>query len=318
MRNPSVIGRAAALAAVALAVVAVAADRAAGRLELQGQRDLRERQPDRDRRPRAGVRQQRRDRLEHLADAQRPGEADAVDQQLDVRRRCARARSRRSARCRCRGSPTATSTCGSARRPARRSRIAARSRPHDTASEVDLDEVLDTLDAPTRKALQEVIQGSAAAVRQRGPEDAGRVAVPEPGDRVAQRPVPRDQPGHEQVHAVHRQVLEPRLRHRHAALGPRGPGSEHLSTTTRRWPASTPRSASRSSSFPGFMALADTTFVNLRNALGVVQPLVDVSKPVAPEAAAAARPAEAARRGLRPDRQRPGSRRSVVRAPTTT
>jgi phospholipid/cholesterol/gamma-HCH transport system substrate-binding protein len=34
---------------------------------------------------------------------------------------------------------------------------------------------------------------------------------------------------------------------------------------------------------PGFMALANTTFVNLRHALDVVTPLVNVSKPVAPK-----------------------------------
>ena len=34
---------------------------------------------------------------------------------------------------------------------------------------------------------------------------------------------------------------------------------------------------------PQFMALADTTFVNLRNALDDLTPLVNISKPVAPK-----------------------------------
>jgi phospholipid/cholesterol/gamma-HCH transport system substrate-binding protein len=57
----------------------------------------------------------------------------------------------------------------------------------------------------------------------------------------------------------------------------------HLSTTTGALASQHTALGESIQRLPGFMALADTTFVNLRNALGVVQPLVDVSKPVAPK-----------------------------------
>ena len=67
----------------------------------------------------------------------------------------------------CRGSPTGTSTCDSARRPPRDPPNGVIG-TNDTTSAVDLDQLFNTLDAPTIKGLQEVIQGSATQYAGRG------------------------------------------------------------------------------------------------------------------------------------------------------
>ena len=88
----------------------------------------------------------------------------------------------------------------------------------DTTSEVDLDEIFNTLNGPTLKGLQDVFQGSASQVKGAGPEDAGGLPVPQPGGRRVQRPVPRAQPQHRRLHQLHHQDRQPRLRRRHAQL----------------------------------------------------------------------------------------------------
>ena len=57
----------------------------------------------------------------------------------------------------------------------------------------------------------------------------------------------------------------------------------HLSTTTGALARSASRWARRLRDLPGFMRLANTTFVNLRSALDDLTPLVNASKPVAPK-----------------------------------
>ncbi len=145
-----------------------------------------------------------------------------------------------------------------------------------TNSAVDLDELFNTLNPPTRKALQNVIQGSAIAVlrvdlehrlqrlRRQG---AGRLAIPEPGSRLRQRAVLRAQPRHGQVHQLHHQDRQPVLDDRHAPVGSLGADPAPVERRPPRSPTSTSRWARRSSACPGFMRLANTTFVNLRGAL---------------------------------------------------
>ncbi len=58
---------------------------------------------------------------------------------------------------------------------------------------------------------------------------------------------------------------------------------QHLASTTEALAAQHTALAQSIQRLPGFMRLANTTFVNLRNALNDVKPLVDASKPVAPK-----------------------------------
>jgi phospholipid/cholesterol/gamma-HCH transport system substrate-binding protein len=57
----------------------------------------------------------------------------------------------------------------------------------------------------------------------------------------------------------------------------------HLSTTTGALAAQRVPLAQSLQRLPGFMRLANTTFVNLRSALDQLKPLVDATKPVAPK-----------------------------------
>jgi phospholipid/cholesterol/gamma-HCH transport system substrate-binding protein len=58
---------------------------------------------------------------------------------------------------------------------------------------------------------------------------------------------------------------------------------KNLGTTTEALAAQKTALGQSIQRLPGFMALADTTFVNLRNSLDALTPLVNASKPVAPK-----------------------------------
>ncbi len=58
---------------------------------------------------------------------------------------------------------------------------------------------------------------------------------------------------------------------------------QHLATTTEALAAQRTSLAQSLQRLPGFMRVANTTFVNLRGALDDLKPLVDASKPVAPK-----------------------------------
>ena len=109
------------------------------------------------------------------------------------------------------------------------------------------------------------------------------MGVPEPGDRLEQHAVPRDQPGHEQVHQLHRQLEQSRLRYRAAQHRPERARRNTWRRTTEALAAQRTALGESIQRLPGFMRLANTTFVNLRRALDDLTPLVDVSKPVAPK-----------------------------------
>ncbi len=65
-------------------------------------------------------------------------------------------------------SPTATSRCGWDRPDRRRSRTTGTIPATDTTTAVDLDEIFNTLNGPTRKGLQNVFQGSASQYQGQG------------------------------------------------------------------------------------------------------------------------------------------------------
>ena len=151
-----------------------------------------------------------------------------------------------------------------------------------TNSAVDLDELFNTLDAPTRRALQEFIQGSANAYAGRGNE--AQLAWQYLNPSIAStsllfREINRDT-GNFTSFLVKSAHLVTDIAQRHADLSGL---IQHLNTTTTALASQSTALGQSLQRLPGFMRLANTTFVNLRNALDDVKPLVDASKPVAPK-----------------------------------
>jgi phospholipid/cholesterol/gamma-HCH transport system substrate-binding protein len=152
----------------------------------------------------------------------------------------------------------------------------------DTASEVDLDQLLNTLDTPTRKALQDVIKGSASQYVGSGKRIQRAWQYLNPAiasSSVLFREINRDT-GKFTNFIVKSGNLVSDIAQRQTDLSGL---ITHLATVTEALSAQRAALGTSIQRLPGFMRLANTTFVNLRNALNDVQPLVDVSKPVAPK-----------------------------------
>jgi phospholipid/cholesterol/gamma-HCH transport system substrate-binding protein len=152
----------------------------------------------------------------------------------------------------------------------------------DTTSAVDLDQLFNTLDAPTLKGLQQVIQGSAAQYVGRGrqaqaawqylnPAVASSAALFQELDRNS---------GQFTKFIVKSSNLVSDLAQRSADLSAL---VGHLSTTFQAFAAQQTALGESIQRLPGFMRLANTTFVNLRSALDDLTPLVNATKPVAPK-----------------------------------
>ena len=92
----------------------------------------------------------------------------------------------------------------------------------------------------------------------------------------------------------------------------------HLSTTTGALAAERVPLGQSLRELPGFMRLANTTFVNLRSALDDLTPLVNASKPVAPKLEKLLAAAAPARRRSRSRPSATSHRSSTSRARTTT
>ena len=151
-----------------------------------------------------------------------------------------------------------------------------------TTSEVDLDQLFNTLNAPTRQGLQNVIQGSASQLVGKG--RMARLAYQYLNPAVATssmlfQEINRDTAKFTNF-IVKNSNLVTDVSQRASDLS--GLVS-NLSQTTGALAAQRSSLASSIQQLPGFMTLADTTFVNLRNALNDITPLVDASKPVAPK-----------------------------------
>ncbi len=151
-----------------------------------------------------------------------------------------------------------------------------------TTSEVDLDELFDTLNTPTRRGLQELIQGTASQYAGAGKK--AQIAWQYLNPAVASTTMLFDElnrntsdftqfivkSGHLFTDIASRQAdLSALIR--------------NLDTTTSALAAQHTALGESISDLPGFMRLANTTFVNLRTALSVLTPLVNASKPVAPK-----------------------------------
>jgi phospholipid/cholesterol/gamma-HCH transport system substrate-binding protein len=151
-----------------------------------------------------------------------------------------------------------------------------------TTSEVDLDEVFDTLNGPTLKGLQDVFQGSASQFKGAGKKAQAAFAYLNPSIAATSalfRELNRNT-GQFTNFIVKTSKLVTDVSTRSADLS--GLVS-HLSTTTQALAKEQTPLAQSLQRLPGFMRLANTTFVNLRSALDDLKPLVDDSKPVAPK-----------------------------------
>jgi phospholipid/cholesterol/gamma-HCH transport system substrate-binding protein len=152
----------------------------------------------------------------------------------------------------------------------------------NTTSAVDLDQLFNTLDPPTRKALQDVIQGSASQYASQGKAMQRAWAYLNPAiasTSVLFREINRDT-GKFTRFIVNSGKLVTDIAQRRSDLSAL---VQHLSITTQAIAAQRAGLSESLQRLPGFMQLADTTFVNLRSTLNQLTPLVNVSKPVAPK-----------------------------------
>jgi phospholipid/cholesterol/gamma-HCH transport system substrate-binding protein len=152
----------------------------------------------------------------------------------------------------------------------------------NTVNAVDLDELLDTLNPSTLKGLQQVIQGSASQYAGQGKNIQAALAYLNPAiaSTAAEfREINRDT-GRFTNFIVKTQNLFTDLASRSSDLSGL---VQNLSQTTEALAAQQVALGQSIQRLPGFMRLANTTFVNLRAALTDLTPLVNVSKPVAPK-----------------------------------
>jgi phospholipid/cholesterol/gamma-HCH transport system substrate-binding protein len=154
--------------------------------------------------------------------------------------------------------------------------------PQDTNSAVNIDEIFNTLNAPTRKGLQDVIQGSASEWN--GQASKVQVAWKYLNPAVAASSVLFEQINHNTKSFTNFLVKTGHLMSDIASRQADLTGLvQHLSTTTGALANQHVALGEAIRQLPGFMRLANTTFVNLRSALDDLTPLVNASKPVAPK-----------------------------------
>jgi phospholipid/cholesterol/gamma-HCH transport system substrate-binding protein len=149
-----------------------------------------------------------------------------------------------------------------------------------TTTSVDLDELFNTLDPPTRKALQGFFKGQAKAFKGKGAMANQGYQYLNPALSTSRRlfnELNRDTPTLEHfvtdsarlvtALAERRDDLSNLIVNLDSTLGAIGAKKTELSDALAR--------------LPDFMRRSNTTFVNLRAALGDLDPLVNASKPVA-------------------------------------
>jgi phospholipid/cholesterol/gamma-HCH transport system substrate-binding protein len=154
--------------------------------------------------------------------------------------------------------------------------------PQDTTSAVDIDELFNTLNPPTLKGLQNLIQGAGSQFAGDGKEAQAAWQYLNPA--VASTSTLFSQINQNTGNFTNFIVKTGNL------LGTIAQRQSDLSALVKNLGTTTEALASQKTALghsiqdlPQFMALADTTFVNLRNALDDLTPLVNDSKPVAPK-----------------------------------
>lgn len=155
--------------------------------------------------------------------------------------------------------------------------------PRYTTSAVDLDQLFNTLNPPTLKGVQNLIQGAGSQYAKSGAaaQAAWQYLNPAVASSSALFAELNRHNGGDFTHFV---VKSSKL------LSDIATRQSDLSALVRNLGTTTEALASQRTALgqsidrlPPFMALADTTFVNLRNTLDDLTPLVNASKPVAPK-----------------------------------
>ncbi len=154
--------------------------------------------------------------------------------------------------------------------------------PQYTTSAVDIDELFNTLNPPTLKGLQNLIQGAGSEYAHDG--QAAQAAWQYLNPSIASTSTLFSQinrnTGNFTNFIVKTGNLLSTIAQRQSDLSAL---VKNLGTTTEALASQKTALGQSIQDLPQFMALADTTFVNLRNALDDLTPLVNASKPVAPK-----------------------------------
>jgi phospholipid/cholesterol/gamma-HCH transport system substrate-binding protein len=150
----------------------------------------------------------------------------------------------------------------------------------NTTTSVDLDQLFNTLDPPTRKALQEFFKGQAKALDGKGEMQNVAFQYLNPALSTSRRlfnELNRDTPTLERF-VTNSSRFVTTLASRRADLSAL---IQNLNTTMGAIGSQKVALADALGRLPDFMRRSNTTFVNLRAALNDVDPLVNASKPVA-------------------------------------
>jgi phospholipid/cholesterol/gamma-HCH transport system substrate-binding protein len=149
-----------------------------------------------------------------------------------------------------------------------------------TTTAVDLDQIFNTLDAPTRKDLQKLIKGSYAQHEGRGEQMNAGLLYLNPSLSASSRlfrELNSDSKLLERFVVASSQLVTDLADRRDDLAGL----VDNLATTTNAIGSEQQALADSIGRLPPFMRRANTTFLNLRAALDDLEPLVDDSKPVA-------------------------------------
>jgi phospholipid/cholesterol/gamma-HCH transport system substrate-binding protein len=149
-----------------------------------------------------------------------------------------------------------------------------------TTTQVDLDQLFNTLDPPTRKALQDFFKGSSDQFKGKGALANKGFEYLNPALATSRRlfgELNRDTPVLERFLIDSSRLVTALGEKRDDLSGLVG----NLNTTTRALANQKQALAESVGLLPPVMRRANTTFVNLRAALDETDPLVDASKPVA-------------------------------------
>jgi phospholipid/cholesterol/gamma-HCH transport system substrate-binding protein len=155
--------------------------------------------------------------------------------------------------------------------------------PQYTTSAVDIDELFNTLNPPTLKGLQNLIQGTASQFAGKGAEAQAAWEYLNPAVAASStlfQELDRHGGGDFTNFVTQSSKLLGTIATRQSDLSAL---VKNLGTTTGALASQKTALGQAIQRLPGFMAEADTTFVNLRNSLDALTPLVNASKPVAPK-----------------------------------
>ena len=150
----------------------------------------------------------------------------------------------------------------------------------DTKTQVDLDQLFNTLDPETRHSLQQFFKGSAKMFEGQGEEARAGFHYLNPALSTSSRlfnELTRDTPVLERFLLDSAKLVTAVAERRDDLAGLIG----NLNQTTRALGDQKEALADSISQLPPFMRRANTTFVNLRSTLDQLDPLVDASEPVA-------------------------------------